>query len=133
MDPFQQALVAQVKARHDIVASHPKLIEDLNIARKLLCNHRARLSTQKKHASTLDLEVESRLTNAQINAYKFFLRLVMDWAASKPMELHSEMRWKRDFGPHLRLLHPPHRMLMQHIIDLQRQSEIPSYALFYRA
>lgn len=133
MDPFQQALVKQVQARHDIVASYPTLLEDLNIARRLLCNQRARISAHKKKTPTLDNEVEARLTNAQINAYKFFLRLVMDWAASKPMELHSEMRWKRDFGPHMRLLHPPHRMLMQQVIDLQRESEIPSYALFYRA
>jgi hypothetical protein len=133
MDPFQQALHAQVQARHDIVASYPTLLDDLNTARKQLCNHRARLSTQRKHSPSLDLEVESRLTNAQILAYRFFLRLVMDWSAMKSMELHSEMRWKRDFGPHLRLLHPPHRTLMQEVISLQRESEIPSYALFYRA
>jgi hypothetical protein len=133
MNPFQQALADQVKARHDIVASYPRLLDDLNIARKHLCNHRARLSTQRKHSPSLDLEVESRLTNAQILAYRFFLRLVMDWTEMKPMELHSEMRWKRDFGPHMRLLHPPHQTTMQEVIRLQRESEIPSYALFYRA
>jgi hypothetical protein len=133
MDPFQQALAAQVQARHDIIASYPTLLDDLNLARKHLCNHRARLSTQKKHSPTLDTEVEARLTNAQINAYKFFLRLIMDWTAMKQMNVHSEMRWKRDFGPHMRLLHPPHRMLMQEVISLQRESEVPSYALYYRA
>lgn len=150
MDPFQKALVAQVQARHDIVDSYPTLLDDLNSARKQLCNQRARISALKKKAcckgehcahvadcftgkTSLDNEVEARLTNAQINAYKFFLRLVMDWAASKPMELHSEMRWKRDVYLHLRLLHPPHRTLMQEVIRLQRQSESPGNALFYRA